>query len=254
MSRRWLLSLSCLSILFLSLVQLTGARGEFSVNETATRVLLEKEPAEVLLAIENSTGENLNAKVEVELLDPKDQSRSKTTQVHAIGNGRKTLNLPLTISFSDLNEKERESLLWHRLHYRLSSAESNVTFTEGLISLSEISPDLFEIRISTSESAREGSRYHARVHVSHPTTKRPAANVRVEGELKLENDASRTIKLRASKTTDSKGSAWLEFVLPPRFPQFPHPPQSVGGEIHVTAKRGGVVSIASGRIRPNFVS
>ena len=33
MSHRWLLSLLCLAVLFLSLVQLTGARGELRVNE-----------------------------------------------------------------------------------------------------------------------------------------------------------------------------------------------------------------------------
>jgi hypothetical protein len=176
MRRRWLLSLLCLSVLFLSLVQLTRARGEFKVNETATRFLLEKEPAEVMLSVENSTGETLNARVEVEILDPKNNSRANTTQVQPIRNGSQKLNLPLPVFLSSLNEKERRSLLLYRLHYRVSEAGSNGhTLAAGIVSLSEITPDLFDLRVATSELAREGNRYHARVQATHPITRRPAA-------------------------------------------------------------------------------
>src|ERR1051325_10774408 len=50
MSRPWLVSLLCLSVLSLSLVQLTRARGELRGNEALTRIVFQKEPAEVLMA------------------------------------------------------------------------------------------------------------------------------------------------------------------------------------------------------------
>src|SRR5918992_6100332 len=114
MSRRWLLSLLCLSVLCLSLVQFTSARGEFKIDETTTKVLLEKQPAEVLLSVENSTGETLNAKVEVELLDPKNYRRAGASQVQSIAAGRHKLSFSLPLNFSGLHEDERRQFLWYR--------------------------------------------------------------------------------------------------------------------------------------------
>jgi len=69
MSSRWLLSLLCLAVLFLSLVQFRRARDELRVNEANCRVLLGKTPAEVLLAVENPSTADVNANVQLELLD-----------------------------------------------------------------------------------------------------------------------------------------------------------------------------------------
>src|ERR1051325_8136225 len=178
MSRRWLLSLLCLSVLCLSMVQLTRAHGELRVNETLTRIHLDNRPAEVLLAVENSTGRASNARVQVELLDPRNRVTAQITGVQAITAGSQLLNLSLPISLSNLKENERRQLLWYRLHYRLSEEVSpSDTATEGIISLSEITPDLFEIRVAASEFVREGGRYRARVQAIHPITRRPAVNV-----------------------------------------------------------------------------
>jgi uncharacterized protein YfaS (alpha-2-macroglobulin family) len=72
MSRRGLLSLLCLSVLSLSLVPLTHAGGEIKVDESRIRVLIHKQPVEVQLTVENSTGESVDGNVELELLDPRD--------------------------------------------------------------------------------------------------------------------------------------------------------------------------------------
>jgi len=246
MSRRWLLSLLCLSVLCLSMVQLTRAHGELRVNETLTRIHLEKRPAEVLLAVENLTGRASNARVQVELLDPRNRVTAQITGVQAITAGSQVLNLSLPISLSNLKENERRQLLWYRLHYRLSEEGSPAdTATEGIISLSEITPDLFEIRVAASEFVREGGRYRARVQAIHPITRRPAVNVRIDGELTLDDDNDKSVKLRNGRTTDTKGYALLEFVLPQRFPQFPHKSRPTGGgEIHVVGQNGAIVTEA----------
>ena len=240
MSRRWLLSLLCLSFVLLCLVPLTRAGGEVRVNEANTRILLEKDPLEVLLAVENSSGEPLNARVELKLLDPKNNSRANTTQVQSLKNGSQTLSLFVPLSFSSLSEKERRELVWLRLHYRISKDDST-TLTEGIISFSEITRDLFDIRVATSEIVREGGVYRIRVHASHPITRLPVANVRVDGVITLEADGNKSVKLQASKITDSKGYAILDFTIPQRFPEFPHSTRPAGGEFVVTARRGSVV-------------
>jgi hypothetical protein len=71
MSRRWLLSLLCLAVLFLSFVQFTRARGELRVDETNSSILLQKAPAEVLLAVENPSAADVAANIQLELLDPR---------------------------------------------------------------------------------------------------------------------------------------------------------------------------------------
>jgi hypothetical protein len=96
--------------------------------------------------------------------------------------------------------------------------------------------------------AREGSTYHVRVSARHPITHKPAPKVAITGELLLEDDDSRSLKLHAAKNTDSEGYALLDFVLPPRFPQFPHTLQPAGGEVKLVGRRGAVVAEAEGEV------
>jgi hypothetical protein len=123
MSRRWLLSLLCLGVLFLSLVQLTGARGELRVDETGSSILFEKDPAEVLLAVENPSSV-LNTNVHLELLDPQDKPIATTTEVRSIASGSQKLSLLLPFTFPTPDRRERNQVLWYRLHYRLTPQES----------------------------------------------------------------------------------------------------------------------------------
>jgi hypothetical protein len=240
MSRRGLLSLLCLAVLSLSLVPLTHAGGEIKVDESRIRVLIQKQPVEVQLAIENSTGESLNATVQLELLDPRDRVAAKTSTPQQISPGNQTLKFHIPFSLSSLTDSERRELLWYRLRYRINDHT-------GIVSLSN-SPDLFDLRVVTSEMAREGSTYHVRVSARHPITHKPAAKVAITGELLLEDDDSRSLKLHAAKNTDSEGYALLDFVLPPRFPQFPHTLQPAGGEVKLVGRRGAVVAEAEGEV------
>src|SRR5689334_7490733 len=237
MSRRGLLSLLCLSVLLLALVPLTHAGGEIKVDEARTRILIQKEPAEVQLAVENSTGETLNADVQLELLNPQDRVDAKSASTQRITPGSQTLKLTLPFSLTKLTDAERRDSLWYRLRYKLTHAGTSI---EGILSLSQ-SPDLFELRVVTSELAREGGLYHVRVNATHPITHKPAPKVAVSGELLLEDD-SHTIKLHAVKMTDGEGYALLDFQLPPRFPQFPHTTQPSGGEVKLVGRRGAVVA------------
>jgi len=251
MSRRWLLSLLCLSVFVLCLVPLTRAGGDVRVNEAYTRVLLDQDPAEVLLVVENSTGNTLDARVEVELLDPNNRSQAKTTQLATIAKGTQKLSLFLPITFSRLSASERASILWQRLRYRVLEDKEEYPrrlVTEGLISLSEITPDLFDVRVAAAAMIREGNRYQVRAQATHPITRTPIANVRIEGDLTIKDDNDKDVKVRASKTSDAKGYALLDFPLPPRFPQFPHTLQPAGGELRVVGRKGALISEATGDV------
>lgn len=221
MSHRWLLFLLCLSVLPLSLVQLTRAGGELRVNEARTKVLFQKEPAEVLLAVENSTGQNLNARVAIELLNPTDRVTAQIDQIQSIGTGSQLLKLVLPLSLAKFQQQDRRELLWYRLRYRISEqASPGNTLTQGILSLSEITPDLFELRVVTGEVVRESRSYHARVQAIHPITRRPIVNVRIDGEITLdddEDDNDKSVKLSTGRTTDANGYALLEVCIAATF-------------------------------------
>lgn len=249
MSRRWLLSLLCLAVLFLSLVQFTRARDELRVNETSSRILLGKTPAEVLLAVENSSTADVNANVQLELLDPRNKSIATTTQVQPIARGSQTLRLSLPFTFSSADEKERNRILWYRLHYRLSPQESPAeTLADGIISVSEMTPDVFELLVSAAQMVREGNRYRARVQAAHPITHQAVPNVRIDGQVTLDGDDDKNVKLNRSSFTDAKGHAVLDFELPPRFPEFPHDIRPSGGELQVTGTKGAIVVQTKGDV------
>ena len=75
MSRSGLLSLLCLSVLLLLLAPLTHAGGDVKVDESRTRILIQTESVEVQLAVENSSGETLNATGQLEHILAIDGSR-----------------------------------------------------------------------------------------------------------------------------------------------------------------------------------
>jgi hypothetical protein len=247
MSRRGLLSLLCLSVLSLSLVPLTHAGGEIKVDESRIRVLIHKQPVEVELTVENSTGESVDGNVELELLDPRDHVVAHISYSEQFKTGNQTFKLSMFYSVTSLTDNQRRELLWYRLRYRLHQKGVAPPITTGIVSISQ-SPDLFDLRVVTSEMAREGSTYHVRVSARHPITHKPAAKVAVTAELLLEDDDSRSLKLNAAKNTDSEGYALLDFVLPPRFPQFPHTTQPAGGEIKLVGRKGAVIAEAEGQV------
>jgi hypothetical protein len=249
MSRRWLLSLLCLVLLILAFVQLTRARGELRVDEANTAIYLEQHPAQVVLAVENPSTA-INANVQLELLDPSDKIVAKTAQVTAIDRGGQKLTLSLPFNFSTSTTQMRSQIFWYRLHYRITPQDAAAeTLANGIISLSEITADLFELRVSTTGIAREGNRYRVRVQAAHPITRRPAANVQLEAQIKLEgNDENNVVKFSGSRVTDEKGRATWDFVLPSRYPHFPHHIRPAGGEIQVTGKRGSLTVQATGDV------
>ena len=249
MRRRWLLSLLCLSVFVLSLVQLTRARGEFKINETTTRILFDREPAEVMIAVENSTGETVRVAIHLEVLDPQNHPTAKIDRVESIGAGSQNLKFPLPLYFSSMSESKRSDLLLNRLRYRVSQETSGGnTLAAGTISLSEITPDLFDLRVATSEVIREKDRLLARVQASHPVSRRPAANVQIDGEVSLSIDGDKKVIVSSFKTTDSNGNALLEFAIPPLSPKFPYNVRPEDAQLRVLGRKGAVVAEASGEV------
>jgi hypothetical protein len=208
----------CLSVSLLLLSQLSSASTAFRVDEAATRMLLEENATKVSLAVVNPLGRELAARVRLEVLDPKGLVRGSAETDETIKRGASALVLSLPVKLAELSGNERNEMLWYRLRYRIipqPQAKVDAARIEGIVSLSEITPELFELRVSTPGHAREGTRYHVQVRAQHPISARAVAGVQVEGEMTFEVKAiSRTLK--AGGVTDAEGYAVLDFEVPPQ--------------------------------------
>src|ERR1043165_9339550 len=212
MLRRWFLFLVCLgcSLPFLSAV--TSARFELRVDEKASRILLKELAPEVSLVVENGSRETITARIRLELLTPKETVAAATESKVEIESG--TQRLPFTLPFKtrDLTPYEEDQALWYRLHYRVIPDASGTPPIEGIISLSEITPDLFELRIVGPGKATPGSRFTTKVLARHPVTHRPLKGVQVKGLITIEGSGD-DVSLTSSGATDAAGYADLIFQL-----------------------------------------
>lgn len=174
MSRKWLLFLFCLLLLPV-MTPLSRAGLTLRVNESATRVSFEHRQVEVALAVENSLGAVADQKIHIELIDPQNRIKSSADQIQSIAPGAQTVRVLLPFDISKMPPPDRRELLWYRLNYRLTATQTPATVSaEGIVSLSEITPDFFEVRVAATEMAHEAMRYQARVQTTHPLTKKPA--------------------------------------------------------------------------------
>ena len=98
MSRRWLLSLSCLAVLFLTLVQLTRAGGELRVDETGCSISFRRSGASFTRGAE-SVDHQRKRKRSARLLDPRDRIVAKITQVQSIARAARSSNFRCHLPF-----------------------------------------------------------------------------------------------------------------------------------------------------------
>jgi hypothetical protein len=131
-------------------------------------------------------------------------------------------------------------LLWHRLRYDIAAIDSSGKETDsvsGLISLSEITPDIFRLLVSAPQEVGKEAKYSVRARALHPLTGKPVSGVNVEAGMTYEEGDSER-KLKSSSVTDSTGEALLEFKLP-------GPLNADNVEIKVVARREGFLQEAN---------
>ncbi|MDQ1559293.1 MAG: hypothetical protein QOD32_2353, partial [Pyrinomonadaceae bacterium] len=261
MRRRWLSLLPCLQVCLCALAVATLVNAvtqtfALRVNEATTRISLVEGQGKVSLAVENDTGRNAPARVTLELLDPHDKVVAGTRRRETLKPGANVVAAFLQVSNLTRPGADVSPLLWYRLRYEIAPAVASpdtpaATPVTGIISLSEITPDLFELRVAAASKANAGQLYRVRVRATHPLSLRPVRGVEIAAEVVFDEDdedesdddeESRTLKLTG--TTDKDGYATLDFKFPERI-------KTDEGEIKVTGRRGDVVQTASDDISLN---
>jgi hypothetical protein len=141
------------------------------VNESATKFSLKKEGAIVSLAIENSSASALTARIKLELIDPHGSVRATAMIEASVPSGSSVSTVPMVkIGAGDYDVR---GLLWHRLRYEIAAIDSSGKKTKsvsGLVSLSEITPDIFRLLVSAPEEAGKEPKYTIRASAAHPLT------------------------------------------------------------------------------------
>ena len=241
MSRKWPLFLFCLFVLII-LAPLSRASLTLRVNESATRVLFEEQGTRVLLAVENSLGRRVDAHLKLELLDTDGGVRATAEREDQIKPGANTIAIPVTLWLSGKAATDTRELLWYRLRYQISSTRpSQFDPLSGVISLSEITPDIFALSVATAEKAQEGSAYRLRVRAAHPMTSRAIAGVSIDVEIKFDGYDRDDVILKQSARSDASGFATLDF-------QIPRGLEDDEGDVKVVARRGILTESAESEV------
>jgi hypothetical protein len=234
----------CLFTVSLLFSQLTNAGAGLRVDEAATRFLLEENRVGASLVVENSLGREARARIRVELIDPQGRVRASAEREEIIKTVAAAHFIPLPFRYSGLEAAERNQFLWYRLRYLIllkDSAAAPESRSEGIISLSNITPDVFEVRVAASEYGREGARYRAHLRAVHPIKGNGVEGVGVDAQVKVEEDGKPATIIKAGGATGREGYVTLDFPLPRGI-------RVDGAEIRVTARRGALIQEAQDTI------
>lgn len=231
MSRIWLLFLFCLSLV-LVVVPLSRASLTLRVNESSTRVLFDEPATRVVLAVENPLGRRVDGHIKLELIDTNGVVRATANRDQQIKPGASTVVIPIAIWLSGKTTTGTRELLWYRLRYQVTPASSaQFDPVGGVISLSEITPDIFALHVAAPSKAQEGSGYRLRLRTAQPRTGHPVPGVLIKAEITFDGDDRADVVLKQSTRTNENGFATLDF-------QIPRDLEDDEGEIEIVARRG----------------
>lgn len=217
------------------------SQSSFRVNEKQVKAYFEaNEPQnarkmQIVLPFENAP-RNAAANVKLEILSVMDAVLAQTEAVENLRGGKQSVRIPLALDRSSSNSSD---LLWYRLRYTITpTANADFSPFSGVVSLSEIMPEIFEIRAVGSEMVFAGMNYRVKIRAFHPVSALPTSGVKITGEVKLDLETEKDedeLKLFAAATTNRDGYATLDFVVPggARLDS--------DGEVKIKAEKNGVV-------------
>ncbi|HLG18105.1 MAG TPA: MG2 domain-containing protein [Blastocatellia bacterium] len=225
---------------------MNAASSDVRVDEAVTRVDFARDRIDLLLAVVNHSSHSLGARIKLEVLDPQNRVLA-TTQVNAMlreGLNRVPANLALPLTTH--NGRQRSQLPWYRLRYTISSAGGGSDGVSGVISLSQITPNLFELGAVATGRMQEGAGYRVIVRAVHPTSALPISGVSVEGEISLDDESDdATLSppgLKTAGVTGPDGYTVLEFSLP-------REASARKAIIRIKGALGGIISEAEEELR-----
>ncbi|MEQ1643540.1 MAG: MG2 domain-containing protein, partial [Pyrinomonadaceae bacterium] len=196
--------------------------------ESESRAVFAETTAELSLVIESKEKRN-EQRLQTEFLAPDGKIIASSAQDLRIDVGKKTYKIRIPIG--SLMSEAGENISWYRMRYRLANSE-------GIVSVSELLSDDFELRASAFARVVPGESMMVRVRALNPFTEKAVkdviVNVAVEIDLTSDSDDDK-LKLQATSRTNGNGIATLEFKIPEGVKP------DGDGEIKITGQKNGVV-------------
>jgi hypothetical protein len=208
------LSLICVLAIFAA-PALARPSGNLRIDETATRLSFEAAEPLLSLAVFNESGRDVAANLTISILDPADKliTSGQSKSLLKAGLSRVEMRFPQL-------KGPGPQTLWYRLSYHISEEKASgpagsgardepaqlSSVTDGIISLSEIAPDLFKIEIHSLPVSWWGLPCHVRVRAVHPVSLQPAPEVTMEGRFTFANGSQAVL----SSITDESGYATFD--------------------------------------------
>ncbi len=205
------------------------AQNGLRVDEAATKAFIKTDELKTDLVFVNKSAA-LAATIRLEILDVNDKILSQSVVQKNIRRGRQIVSASLPFSYPN-NSTE---YLWYRLRYTVDAPDKPTV--GGIISLSEITPEIFELRVAAGETVFSGMNYRVRVRAFQPVTNAPMPQVKITGEVELDTNVTVDgLILKAANVTDKNGYAVLEFKIPPDVKL------DNDGDVKITGEKNGIV-------------
>lgn len=185
-----------------------------TVSENESSLYFVEKTANAVIVYENPAN-NFDGKIFLEILDEKNEIKARGSQNTKFKKGKESYKISFPIG--DLLKNAEEKISWYRLNYRIEDANGNAK-SSGIISLSSLLRDAYELRVAAAEYFFPGQTYRVRVRAVQPETNQPVKDVEIKGEfdIELETDADEDeITLNSKGKTDSEGFADLDFKISP---------------------------------------
>ncbi len=234
------------SVLVVFLLQAgSSATARLRVDESATTIRFGATGAEnqLQLVIENP-GSPLRARLRLEWLDTDDRLRGRIERDERLRAGRNRLAVRFPFDFAALTQDDRREFLWYRVQYRIEPASAEQSFEPviGVLTVGQISPAAFVLRLAHPAGVAAGAPLRVRVRSLHPLTEKGVAGVQLNGVATYENEDFHAVQVSAGSRTDSDGHAVLEFPLPANL----HSEVN----IEITGRHGGFEDVAESTAYP----
>jgi hypothetical protein len=202
-----------------------------SADEAQIKVSVGGRETLATLPLFNATSSPFAVRITVEVVAPNGMVRAAANLNWRLGRGQNSVAVPVKLPFTELREAERREFPWYRLRYRVEAVDGGQLLCDGVVSLSEVVPELFELRVVSSRRTLGGTTFRARVRVANPVSQKPVRGVTIDATLAFDGDPA--VNLRAAAETDRDGFAALNFELPRA-----HLGDEDEGELKVTARLG----------------
>ena len=147
-----------------------------SVNEGESWIVINEKTADVSLTVESRL-RTTDTPVELTLLDNTNAIRAIASQPTKFLPGKR--NYKYALSIADIMKHHGDEMGWWRLSYRVGEVR-------GIVSLSELLRDDFDLRAAAFQRVIPGEPMRVRVRSLNPFTERAVKGVAIKAELVIE--------------------------------------------------------------------